>query len=136
MSIVRGDSCNAVVDDDNGFSGENSLNKPEGATTATKSSVASDQYMCSSKDCKKFLYVYTDIIESRRIGSKTARCLKVFAADANVHGTKRFSNIEYVNVSSSYIPSISIKLADQTGAIIKFNNSIVPTMVILHFKKV
>lgn len=80
-------------------------------------------------------FIYTNITKSRSVGSQCAKLLKILPATCQTPQVARFGHIEYVPIHDEYIRSISIKIADQEGRKIRFDPSVLPTMLTLHFKK-
>lgn len=80
----------------------------------------------------KFIFVYTDIISPRLIGSKSIRVLKVIPITNNLH--IKFQNIEYVPIEKSCFDSLSIMLLDNYGEKINFTSGTTPNFVCLHFR--
>lgn len=82
-----------------------------------------------------FFFIYCDIIHLRSAGSQCAKILKVLPAPSHPEQVLRFGHIEYVPIHDDFIRSISIQISNQQGNHIQFVESILPTMVTLHFKK-
>lgn len=83
----------------------------------------------------EFMYIHTDIIKPRAVGSQMVRCLKVMPADAKKDDYVKFGRIEYYPVETSYIRSISILILDSESSQIRFEQSLLPTLITLHFKR-
>lgn len=81
------------------------------------------------------MFVYTDIINPRCIGSIESRFLRVVPCADSKGGCISFKNVEYCPLEKTFIESISILIADGTGKKIAFNSSTKPTYIMLHFKK-
>lgn len=83
-----------------------------------------------------FFFIYCDIIHLRSAGSQCAKILKVLPAPSHPEQVLRFGHIEYVPIHDDFIRSISIRITNQQGEQIQFVESVLPTMVTLHFKKI
>lgn len=84
----------------------------------------------------EFLYVYCNIIPPRTIGSQQAKVLKVIPTLSFPEKHIVMQNIEYFPVHDEIIQTISIKITDQEGSQIIFSDSVLPTMIILKFRKI
>lgn len=80
------------------------------------------------------VYIYTDIIKPNLVGDSYVRLLTSlhFPSDRGYH---RFDYPLYKPVEQSYIESISIRLVMKSGENVLFEESQIPCLVILHFKK-
>lgn len=83
----------------------------------------------------EMLYVYSHIIKPRIVGDQVVRCLKVLPADPNRSQYIKFGRIEYYPIDTFYIRNISIIILDAQSKRIDFNESTIPTLVTLHFRK-
>lgn len=83
-----------------------------------------------------FLFIYCDIIELKTVGSQSGKILKVMPVPFYPEKVLRFPHIEYSSIHDSHIRTISIKITNQEGYQTRFKNSILPTMITLHFKKI
>lgn len=81
------------------------------------------------------LYIHTDIIYPRVVGDQMVRCLKVMPASGKQQEYKTFGRIEYYPVELFHIRSISVNILDGESNRINFNESLLPTMITLHFRK-
>lgn len=84
----------------------------------------------------ELLFIYCDIIQQRMVGSQYSKVLKIIPTMSYPEQVFRFGVIEYVGVCDNYIPSISIKITNQQGVQIKFGESVLPTLITLHFKHI
>lgn len=82
------------------------------------------------------MYIHADIISPRIVGDQMVRCLKVMPASGKQQEYIRFGRIEYYPVELFHIRSISIAILDSESNRINFNQSLLPTMITLHFKKI
>ena len=80
------------------------------------------------------LYVYTNIIKPNLVGDSYVRLLTTLQFPSKT-GYRRFDYPSYRHVEQSFIESIAIRLVTKTGQNIAFDNSAIPSLVILHFKK-
>ena len=80
------------------------------------------------------VYVYTDIIKSNVVGGAYVRLLTTLHFRSN-KGYHRFDYPLYKPVEQSFIDSISIRLVMKTGENVLFEDSDIPCLLILHFKK-
>lgn len=87
-----------------------------------------------SQDSSDMIIVYTDIIKPRYIESMQTRYLRVLPNASNERHI-RFCPVEYCQLENNYIQSISILIANRYGEAIVFNESKIPTYVMLHFRK-
>ena len=78
------------------------------------------------------IFVYSDIVEASSIGSQSVHLLDVLPGDSVY--CKNTVLTSYKRVTSRIIESISIKLNDQHGNQILFDDD-VTTTIILHFRK-
>jgi hypothetical protein len=80
------------------------------------------------------IYVYTDIIKPNLVGDSYVRLLTPlhFTSPTWIH---RFDYHLYRPVEQSYIKSIGIRLVTKTGNDVAFDDSEIPCLTILHFKK-
>ena len=80
------------------------------------------------------VYVYTDIIKPNLVGDSYVRLLTPlhFPSPTWHH---RFDYPLYRPVEQSYIESIGIRLVTKTGNDVAFEDSEIPCLAILHFKK-
>ena len=88
----------------------------------------------SNFDVSEPVYVYTDIIKPNLVGDSYVRLLTPlhFPSPTWHH---RFDYPLYRPVEQSYIESIGIRLVTKTGNDVVFDDSDIPCLVILHFKK-
>ena len=82
----------------------------------------------------ELVYVYTYIIKSNLVGDPSERLLTSLHFPL-AKGYHRFDYPLYKLVEQSYIVSISIRLVMKTGENVLFEESDIPYLVILHFKK-
>jgi hypothetical protein len=78
--------------------------------------------------------VYTDIIKPNLVGDSYVRLLTslYFPSSSDHH---RFYYPLYLPVEQTYIESIAIHLLTKSGEDVVFDDSQIPCLVILHFKK-
>lgn len=80
-------------------------------------------------------FIYSDIIQPRLVGDQNIKCLKILQK-SNLQQSLEFSTIEYYPLQSNYITDISILITNDNGDKMNFENSKIPTMCTLHFKKI
>ena len=80
------------------------------------------------------VYGYTDVIEPNLVGDSYVRLLTTLQFPSKT-GYHRFDYALYRHVEQSFIDSIAIRLVTRTGQDVAFDNSAIPSLVILHFKK-
>ena len=80
------------------------------------------------------VYVKTDIIILNLVGDTYVRLLTSLHFQS-YKGFHRFDYPLYKPVEQSFIESISIRLVMKTGVNVLFEDSDIPCLVILHFKK-
>ena len=95
--------------------------------------------MLPTKDFLNFtqpepVYVYTDIIKPNLVGDNYVRLLTSLHFPSN-NGYHRFDYPLYKPVEQSFIESISIRLFMKTGENVLFEDSDIPCLVMLLFKK-
>jgi len=80
------------------------------------------------------VYVFTDIIKPNLVGVSYVRRLKSthFPSKTGYH---RFNYIPYRPIEQSFIDSITIHLVTKKGEDVLFEDSDIPCVVTLHFKK-
>lgn len=82
------------------------------------------------------LYIHIDIINPRVVGDQMVRCLKVMPACGKQQEYIKFGRIEYYPVELFHIRNISVQILDGESNRIDFNESLLPTMITLHFRKI
>lgn len=82
------------------------------------------------------VFIYSDLIKTRCVGSANARYLRVLPAVASL-GTyhTQFRNIEYCPLERTYLENVSVFITDMYGAQVKFAASEIPIYIMLHFKQ-
>jgi hypothetical protein len=80
------------------------------------------------------IYVYTDIIEPNLVGDSYVRLLTTLHFPSST-GYHRFDYPLYKPVQQSFIESIAIRLVTKNGEDVLFEDSAIPSVVTLHFKK-
>jgi len=80
------------------------------------------------------VYVYTDIIKPNLVGDSYVRLLTTLHFPS-ASGYHTFNFPLYKPVEQSYIESIAISLVTKTGENVVFEDSDIPCLVVLHFKK-
>lgn len=86
-----------------------------------------------SSDINENIFIYTDIIKPRHVGSKRIKCLKIFSV-TTLKNYIHFNRIEYFPLEAYNINDISIMIRNDEGEEINFNK-LVPVYCTLHFKK-
>lgn len=80
------------------------------------------------------VYIYIDIIESSLTGDVQSKSLRV--VNLNAKGAHEVYNQIYYHPLSKYtFQDISVQIRYDDGFFVKFQKSVVPTLVVLHFKK-
>ena len=82
------------------------------------------------------IYIHVDIISPRIVGDQMVRCLKVMPASGKQQEYVKFGRIEYYPVELFHIRTISVLILDSESNRIDFNQSFLPTMITLHFRKI
>jgi hypothetical protein len=80
------------------------------------------------------IYVYTDIIKPNFVGDSYVRVLTTLHFPSST-GYHRFDYPLYKPVQQSFIESIAIRLVTKNGEDVLFEDSAIPSVVTLHFKK-
>lgn len=81
-------------------------------------------------------YIHVDIICPRIVGDQMVRCLKVMPASGKEQEYIKFGRIEYYPVELFHIRSISVNILNSESNRISFHQSLLPTMITLHFRKI
>jgi len=82
-----------------------------------------------------FMMIYVDCISPRNFGDGYLNVLQMIPLREVLHEYTAIRNIQYFPVNKTLLTDISIKIADEYGNPIPFENSYSPTVVTLHFKK-
>ena len=82
------------------------------------------------------VYVYTDIITTRKVGYQENRLLRVIPLQSKKSSFIEFTHIEYIPLITNHINSISISIHDDQGQRIAFCPSRSPIICTLHFRKI
>jgi hypothetical protein len=80
------------------------------------------------------IYIYTDIIKANVVGDSYVRLLTTLQFPSNT-GYHRSDYPLYRPVEQSFIESITIRLVTKNGTDVLFEDSAIPWVVTLHFKK-
>lgn len=80
------------------------------------------------------IFIYTDIIKPRCVGSKRPRCLRVLFTNGR-EKFMQFRNVEYYPIENYSPNEISILITDSSGYKIPFETSSIPIFLTLHFRK-
>ena len=80
------------------------------------------------------VYIYTDIIKPNLVGDSYVRLLSILQFTSKT-GYHRFNYPLYRPVKHTFIKSISIRLVTKTGEDVLFEDSDIPFVVNLYFKK-
>jgi hypothetical protein len=82
-----------------------------------------------------YMFVYTDIIPSRHVGSQFHPVLSVLPIKEISHEYTAIKNIQYFPVNKEVINDISLRFNDEFGDPLAFEAGTLPTCVTLHFKR-
>jgi hypothetical protein len=82
-----------------------------------------------------YMFVYTDIIHPRHVGSQFHPVLSVLPINEISHEYTAMKNIQYFPVNKEVINDISLRFNDEYGDPLGFEPSTLPTCVTLHFKR-
>ena len=84
---------------------------------------------------KGTIYVYTDVVESRKVGDSVGPLLRALPVSRSLGETvsDRFTNINYVPLLNSNFKSIEVDIKDDTGRCVPFEYGRVT--VTLHFRR-
>jgi len=80
------------------------------------------------------VYVYTDIVERNLVGDSYVKLLTTLHFPSST-GYHRFDYPLYRPIEQSFIESITIRLVTKNGEDVLFDDSDIPSVVTLHFKK-
>lgn len=83
-----------------------------------------------------FIYIYTDIIKPRIVGSMESRCIRIIPNAFSAQHIRFGDSIEYYPVEFNTIDNISFLLNDYAGDRIKFSDNVIPIYIMLHFKRI
>ena len=81
------------------------------------------------------LYIYSDVIEYQIVGNSKAMLMGVFPVKGN-HGEQhlwQFNPFQYIDIPSSCIPSITMRICTPTGEDVPFISG--DTLCRLHFRR-
>ncbi len=82
-----------------------------------------------------YMFVYTDIIRPRHVGSQFHSVLSVLPIKEISHEYTAIKNIQYFPVNKEVITDISLRFDDEYGDPLGFEAGTLPTCVTLHFKR-
>jgi hypothetical protein len=80
------------------------------------------------------VYVYSDIFKPNLVGDSYVRVLTTLHFPSST-GYHTFNYPLYRKMEQSFIESIAVRLVTKTGEDVVFDDSDIPCLVILHFKK-
>jgi hypothetical protein len=108
-------------------------------TTMNPTNYASTRVIIWTKDNLEFtrpepVYVYTDSIQPNYVGDSYVRLLTTLHFPSST-GYHRFDYPLYKPLEKSYIESISIRIVTKSGGDVVFDDSVIPCLVVLHFKR-
>jgi hypothetical protein len=83
----------------------------------------------------KYMFLYTDLIGPRYIGSEYHPVLSVLPIKEIFHEYSAMKNVVYFPVKKEIVDSISVRFNDEYGAPLALEPSTLPTCVTLHFKR-
>ena len=107
--------------------------------TQLKGPTATSLYGGNISRLSEALMIYTDLIESQRVGDHEVSLLRHVAqpsrrfSDHSDIAEERFTNIHYVGLQRAHVDTIHIHIADATGNKPTFRTGI--TIVKLHFRR-
>jgi hypothetical protein len=81
------------------------------------------------------VFVYCNIIQPQLIGNSYVRCLRVIQFPAP-KSHYIFDTVYYVPVELNSLQILAIELVNKFGELARLSNSIKPTTLVLHFKKI
>jgi hypothetical protein len=81
------------------------------------------------------VFVYCNIIQPQLVGDSYVRCLRVIQFPS-VKSHHIFDTIYYVPVELNSFQTLAIEMTNKFGELARISNSIKPTTLILHFKKI
>ena len=90
---------------------------------------------CSSPEGPSPVLLYCNLISTQFLGDSTVRCLRTFRLYPNAMCQQEFRNVQYVPVELCRFQDIRIEYLTAEGLHIPFVDSIMPTRVVLHFRK-
>jgi hypothetical protein len=81
------------------------------------------------------MFVYCNLIEPQLVGNSYVRCLRIIRFP-RLDGHHVFNNVYYVPVELNSFQTVAIELVNKLGDLASIPDSVNPTILVLHFKKV
>ena len=81
------------------------------------------------------MLIYCDLITPQIVGTENIRLLRIIICPAQM-GSHMFLNVYYVPVEKTLFHNIRIELRVSDGGPAAFEDSIISTKVVLHFRRV
>ena len=79
--------------------------------------------------------LYCNVISPQFLGDSTVRCIRTFRLYPKIMGQHEFRNVKYGPVEQCRFQDIRIEFLKTEGLHIPFEDSTMPTKVVLHFRK-
>jgi hypothetical protein len=82
------------------------------------------------------MHLYCDLLEPHNVGDTILKSLRIVPLKNRDGKYIQFEHVQYNQISRGFFNNISIKITDNYGEQINFNNSFCPTFITLHFKRI
>jgi len=79
--------------------------------------------------------LYCNVISPQLLGDSTVRCIRTFQVYPNAMCQDEYQNVQYVPMEQRKFQEIRIEFLKTEGSHIPFDDSTMPTKVVLHFRK-
>jgi len=89
----------------------------------------------SSPEAASPVVLYCNLISPQILGVSTVRCIRSFRLYPNAMCQHEFHNVQYMPVEQRRFQDIRLEFLTTEGLQIPFEDSTMPTRVVLHFRK-
>jgi len=112
------------------------LAQPIDLGSTSKWEVGVYEISCSSSpEGANPVLLYCNVISPQFLGDNTVRCIRTFLLYPNAMCQHEFQNVQYVPVKQRRFQDIRMEFLTTEGLHIPFEDSTMPTKVVLHFRK-
>jgi len=112
------------------------LAQPIDLGSTSKWEVGVSEISCSSSpEGANPVLLYCNLISPQFLGDSTVRCIRTFLLYPNAMCQHEFQNVQYVPVKQRRFQDIRMEFLTTEGLHIPFEDSTMPTKVVLHFRK-
>jgi hypothetical protein len=94
------------------------------------------EFTCPGATGKSVGLIYCDLISAQFVGSSLVRSLRTCIYPSPERQRGRFENVYYVHAEKQKIKNITIEILTLEGERVKFDDSVTPSRLVLHFRKV